>query len=128
MAQHKGQQVLKHLVLSEAAQADDELAAAQSERQGRAVRVIRGWKCESRSDLHSEVGAALQFPPYYGENFDAMDECLHDLSWMPADSYLIVVLDVERVLPDDDAGLKSFLSCLSEAARVWDEPADPRFE
>jgi hypothetical protein len=108
-------------------QAEEELRAAQANRHDTAVAVIRGWKCGTETALHNEIGAALQLPPYYGENWDALGECIHDLSWMPANSYLVVVLDVGSVLPGNDAGLGEFLSILSDAVQVWKEP-DPTFE
>jgi RNAse (barnase) inhibitor barstar len=45
--------------------------------------------------FYSELAAALQFPDYFGENPAAVAECLTDLSWMPADAYLLVVVDHE---------------------------------
>lgn len=53
------------------------------------VRVIRGHKCTSYEALHNEIAAALQFPDYYGENWDALDECLGDLDWLPGDWYFL---------------------------------------
>jgi RNAse (barnase) inhibitor barstar len=91
-----------------------------------AVRVIRGWKCGTVERLHDEVGAALQFPAYYGENWDAMDECLRDLSWSPAGALLLVLLDVQSVLPDSDDALRQFLNVLSWAEDGWAAPRHGR--
>jgi hypothetical protein len=33
------------------------------------------WTTEA--DLHRDLAAALNFPPYYGKNFRALNECLH---------------------------------------------------
>jgi RNAse (barnase) inhibitor barstar len=32
-----------------------------------------------RADLHRALAAALEFPDYYGQNFDALNDCLRDL-------------------------------------------------
>ena len=88
-----------------------------------AVRVIRGVKCETLDALFNEVGAALQFPDYFGENWDALDECITDLEWMPAEWYLIHVDQVECVLPDDPADFRIFLRILLDAGRAWQDPA-----
>ena len=37
------------------------------------------------------VGKALGFPDWYGHNWDALADCLTDLSWMAADGYVIVL-------------------------------------
>lgn len=115
------------VVFTSVAEAEETIYEAQRGAEGTAVRVIRGWKCGDNRSLHSEIGAALQFPPYYGENWDAMDECIRDLSWMPAPSYLIVVLDVGEILPADEDSFRTFLSILSDAVKVWRNP-DPPFE
>jgi RNAse (barnase) inhibitor barstar len=87
-----------------------------------AVRVIRGIKCETLEALFNEVGAALQFPDYFGENWDALDECIIDLEWMPAEWYLIHVDQVECVLPEDPADFRIFLRILLDAGRAWHDP------
>jgi len=86
---------------------------------GGAVRVIRGWKCGTRQALYDEVSAALQFPAYFGENWDALNDCVKDLMWMPAEWYLLHVDDVGRVLPDDPEGFRIFLRILRDAGRFW---------
>ena len=87
-----------------------------------AVRVIRGWKCASYAALHNEVAAALQFPGYYGENWDAMDECITDLAWTPAQWYLIHVSGIESVLPDDEKDFRIFLRVLYDTGATWAHP------
>ena len=90
--------------------------------EGGAVRVIRGWKCSNYEALHNEVAAALQFPYYYGENWDAMDECITDLDWLPADWYLINISGIEQVLPDDEKHFGIFMGILFDAGKTWGNP------
>ena len=94
----------------------------QCESNGGAVRIIRGWKCPTYAALHNEVAAALQFPGYYGENWDAMDECITALDWMPAQWYLIHVNGIELVLPGDEKGFNIFLRILHDAGIAWAHP------
>jgi len=52
----------------------------------------------SEDDLHDDVAAALDFPSYYGRNFDALNDCLSDVSqvaygWTSADTGLVLVID-----------------------------------
>jgi hypothetical protein len=37
--------------------------------------VVRGRKMRTRNALYDELGAALQFPSYFGENWNAVHEC-----------------------------------------------------
>src|SRR5437764_1364598 len=62
------------------------------------VRKIRGNKCKTLDDLFNEVGAALQFPWYFGENWPAFSECMSDLDWLPSDVYLFLVSQANLLL------------------------------
>src|SRR6516225_3387906 len=54
------------------------------------VRRIRGHKAKTTAALFDEMAAALQFPSYFGENWNALDECLSDLEWLAGDACLLV--------------------------------------
>ena len=54
-----------------------------------AVRWVRGHKMRRLADLYDEFAAALQFPDYFGENWDALEECLTDLDWISAAGYVL---------------------------------------
>lgn len=87
---------------------------------GLEARVVRGQKMRTKDRLFDEVAAALQFPSYFGENWDALDECLADLEWLPtAFGYVLVVTDAVEVLADAPALLSTFVSCLGYASREW---------
>jgi RNAse (barnase) inhibitor barstar len=40
---------------------------------------VDGWVHQDKAGLLAGVGAALAFPDWYGQNFDAMTDCLRDL-------------------------------------------------
>ncbi len=85
-----------------------------------AVRFLRGSKMSTLDDLHNEVGATLQFPWYYGENWAAFDECITDLDWLPADSYLLIVTNAEEVLvKESDREFAVLIETLERAASEW---------
>jgi RNAse (barnase) inhibitor barstar len=88
------------------------------------VRAIRGGKCRSTEDLFDEFGAALQLPDYFGENWDALSECLTDLEWLPGDAYLLVVTQSEVLLERDLNELTTLLEVLEEAAHDWAQAED----
>lgn len=104
---------------------------------GLTVRVVRGDKMRSGDALFNEVGAALQFPPYFGENWDALDECLCDLEWLPARvDYALYVLNAGEVLADEAERWLGVLTRMLQKAveewghevalgESWDRPAMP---
>lgn len=51
---------------------------------GFALCIIQGKKCGQVSDLLTEFARALDFPDYFGHNWDALEECLADFDWLPA--------------------------------------------
>lgn len=67
-----------------------------TERGYQVVRVdAAGWATED--DLHRDLAAALGFPDYYGENLDALNDCVrmvadYELATTPKDTGFVLVL------------------------------------
>ncbi len=51
---------------------------------------VDGWRHQSKAEFLAAVGEALDFPDYYGRNFDALGDCLGDVS--SGDSEGVVLL------------------------------------
>ena len=81
--------------------------------------IIRGDKCRTSTGLFSEFARAMEFPKYFGHNWDALEECLADLEWLPARGYVLIFTDAEQVLPDDEEDYATFLEVLSDAGEAW---------
>ena len=91
------------------------------------VRVIRGRKSAKSSAFFDESAAALQFPDYFGENWDAFEECMQDMAEDVAGHVVIVVTDASRLLADaEPMALPILLGILSRADRAWQEEAGMR--
>lgn len=85
------------------------------------VRTISGTKCRTKAGLLDEFARALSFPDYFGHNWDALEECLADLDWLPAQGYLLVVTDADQVLtkPDEEDDYETLVEILAEAGEAW---------
>lgn len=70
-----------------------------------------------RTDLLAALGRALDFPDYYGVNWDALEECLSDLSWRPGP----VVVALEHADALDTGALRTLADIWGEAAASWRE-------
>jgi barstar (barnase inhibitor) len=79
------------------------------------VRFVRGWKCRTLDRLFGEFGAALQFPYYFGENYPAFAECLSDLSWMPKDKLVLIIVRVNEMLADEPIEMGAFWRSVAAA-------------
>ncbi|OGW48741.1 MAG: hypothetical protein A2V62_11660 [Nitrospirae bacterium RBG_19FT_COMBO_58_9] len=85
---------------------------------GFALRVIKGAKCSTTAGLLTECARALDFPDYFGHNWDALEECLADLEWLPAKGYILLISEAAQVLPDDEE-YETFLEVLRDAGEAW---------
>ncbi len=92
-----------------------------------AARVVRGTKAKAVADLHAEIAAALQFPLSYGENWDALHDCLCDLAWLGAEEYVLFIADADHLLESASAeDAKRFFAVIQSAIKHWGEPAKGR--
>jgi hypothetical protein len=110
-----------HLIVATDSDAWDLLQSLPKDGELRvAVRLVRGKKMRTMPALFDEFAAALQFPYYFGENWDAFDECVTDLEWLSSDAYTILVSDAVHMLEAEPAeNLMSFLHALERAGREW---------
>jgi RNAse (barnase) inhibitor barstar len=86
---------------------------------GYALRTIQGKKCRTPSGLFNEFARALAFPDYFGHNWDALEECLADLEWLPAKGYILLITDTQAVLPEAEEDYDTLLEILDDAGEAW---------
>ena len=71
----------------------------------------------SKAMLLDELYRRLRFPDYFGDNWDALNECLGDLSWFPPGA--VVVKHADLPLAADVENLKKYLVILEDAVQKW---------
>ena len=71
------------------------------------------------------IGKALDFPDWYGHNWDALADCLTDLSWMAADGYVIVLEHADAFASAAPTDFAAALSIFQDAADTWREDGVP---
>jgi hypothetical protein len=87
-----------------------------------AARRARGSKSRTTAAFFDEVAAALQFPPHFGENWDALHDSLCDLSWLPT-AVVLCVTDSALLLADAPPDqLKRFLTVVTSATKHRNQP------
>lgn len=74
--------------------------------------------------LLAAIARALDFPDWFGGNWDALEDCLTDLSWRTAGGHLLVLEGAQHLAPDD-AGV--LIDVLSSAAEFWSGRGTPFF-
>ncbi|MBS0509592.1 MAG: barstar family protein [Proteobacteria bacterium] len=94
-------------------------SSAHSATPGAALVAIELAGCRTKAELLSRIATAMRFPPWFGHNWDALADCLMDLSWLPAPAYLIELQhlgDLRAAAPEVVAIL---LEILADAAVYW---------
>lgn len=74
--------------------------------------------------LLRDIARALGFPDWYGGNWDALEDCLSDLSWRAAPGHVLVFEGVPA-LGAEEAGLLA--DVLASAAEFWAGERKPFF-
>lgn len=85
------------------------------------VAKIDGKKAKTLEKFYKIIGNELHFPDYFGENLDAFDEMINDLSWLEEDAVILIFTHLEAFLSqeisEDDEDVKGLiLSLLDQAA------------
>ena len=77
--------------------------------------------------LLRQFGASLAFPDWFGGNWDALEDCLTDLSWRAAAGYVLLLhgTDALEAHRADDYGV--LVDVLGACAAYWRERGVPFF-
>lgn len=76
-------------------------------------------KVTSTRALHLTLARALHFPDYYGANWDALADCLSDLSWMNTPAYILILDSGHTLQNADPEGFEQFIAVLHDSAQFW---------
>lgn len=94
---------------------------------------VHGWRCfyldgrtmVNKQSVLEETARVMSFPDYYGHNWDALEECITDLSWIE-ESGCVLLYDHAAVLvaqhPDVWATL---FDIVTSAADYWNSRSRP---
>jgi len=58
--------------------------------QGIRVFYLDGREINSKKSFFVKAAEVMEFPDYFGHNWDAFDECITDLEWCPAQRYVLI--------------------------------------
>ena len=75
--------------------------------------------CTESSEVLERLADQLDFPDWFGQNWDALADCLTDFSWREAEGYVLVLeqLGDFRAAGDDD--FDTLIEILSDASASW---------
>ena len=78
--------------------------------------VVINSNIKNKEELFNSLSKTLNFPDYFGENWDAFEELLNDLSWIKEEKVMIAHSDVPNLSKED---LNAYLGILNDAIKSW---------
>ena len=75
-------------------------------------------------DALRAIAQALRFPDWFGGNWDALEDCLGDLSWRPGNGHVLVFRNWQELTSDD---LGVLIDVLRSSAEFWQGRGKPFF-
>lgn len=82
-------------------------------------RVVDGRRCGTKRRCLAELARAFACPPYFGGTWDALEDCLTDLEWLPGAGYRLLIRAADRLLPRDADGYATLVALLGDVGRAW---------
>lgn len=73
----------------------------------------------------ARIAQALDFPEWFGGNWDALQDSLRDLSWLPGDGYLLLFDHSSGWREADPEGFATLIEILNDAGRSWAAAGTP---
>jgi RNAse (barnase) inhibitor barstar len=75
-------------------------------------------------DLMNKIASALNFPSYFGGNWDAFLDMISDLTWNPASGYVVLWKSAEALLQLPGEQLAIFIRLCVAAVERWQSGED----
>lgn len=95
--------------------------------QGWHVAVLDGSQIGDKAALLAALYRAFAVPADAGHNWDALEEVLCDLSWLPARGYLLCYDHADRLAATHPATWRTALAIFQHTAAVWQADTIPFF-
>jgi RNAse (barnase) inhibitor barstar len=80
---------------------------------------------QTKEGFLAAVAQALDFPDWFGHNWDALEDCLTDMSWQPADGYLVILSRAQDFRRAQEEEFAMALRIFDAAADFWREEGVP---
>ncbi len=75
--------------------------------------------CTNKRRLLAQFARSLQFPNWFGHNWDALADCLGDLAWLPTSGYVLILEHTAALRAQDADSFATVLDILSGTTARW---------
>ncbi len=82
--------------------------------------------CGDKGVALDRIAQALEFPDWFGRNWDALADCLSDLEWLePADGYVLALDNIQELREASLDDYATLIEVLDDVAGAWRDHAVP---
>lgn len=82
-------------------------------------------KVENENELFSKLSVILKFPDYFGDNWNALNDCLRDLNWIEKEGIALIHTEMPHL---SDEGFKTYIEILFDTVQDWKEGEEHYFK
>ena len=90
-----------------------------AEKKGFNVFHLDGRKIHNKTSFMNEAAEKLKLPAYFGHNWDALNDCITDLSWMNSEGVLLIINDSEHFRIASPEEWQNACNIFLEAIDYW---------
>jgi RNAse (barnase) inhibitor barstar len=85
---------------------------------------MQGLEMSDADGVFTQFYENLRLPSYFGWNWNALRDCVEDLSWISATGYQLIIDDADSVLTGSPEERHTLFRVLSGAAEYWERKPD----
>lgn len=86
---------------------------------------IDGKNIQRKEQLLNNAATAMRFPKGFGNNWDALEECLVDLEWVDGDGFVVYYDHIDGLLSTHPDQFETLVEILRDAVESWKEDGEP---
>jgi RNAse (barnase) inhibitor barstar len=87
---------------------------------------LAGQAVTDKDEFLTLCADTFAFPDWFGHNWDALHDCLTDLTWEdPASGYLVVYAGWQALAQEEPDSFATALEIFAEAAGLWQDTDSP---
>src|SRR5262249_36705981 len=80
----------------------------------------------NKKDFLAQIAGELQFPDWFGANWDALNDCLTDLEWISTKTGYVLIFEKTENFPDrHPKEFENATTVFAEAAEYWKTQGRP---
>ena len=80
---------------------------------------------QGKKEFLARLAKALHCPPYFGMNWDALSDCLRDLSWLNDNGWVMILLNGQAFAIKNQDDFTTAIDVLQTAAEYWRSHGKP---